>query len=76
LGKKFIFASVSGVIITVYNVKGQKVTTLVDKHFENGSHTVTWNGKDNNNKAVASGIYFYKISTGKSSAMKKMLLLK
>ena len=66
----------SNVKLTVYNVKGQKVTTLVDKHFENGSHTVTWNGKNNNNKAVASGIYFYKISAGKSSAMKKMLLLK
>ncbi|MBL7148614.1 MAG: T9SS type A sorting domain-containing protein [Candidatus Cloacimonetes bacterium] len=66
----------SNVSIAVYNVKGQKVTTLVDKHFENGSHTVTWNGKDSNNKSVSSGIYFYKISAGKSSAMKKMLLLK
>ena len=66
----------SNVEISVYNIKGQKVTKLVDKHFENGSHTVTWNGKDNNNKYVSTGIYFYKISAGRSSAMKKMLLLK
>nr|MBC8416099.1 T9SS type A sorting domain-containing protein [Candidatus Cloacimonadota bacterium] len=72
----FSLKNSSNVKLTVYNVKGQKVTTLVDKHFENGSHTVTWNGKDSNNKSVSSGIYFYKISSGKSSAMKKMLLLK
>ena len=72
----FDLASESDVIITVYNIKGQKVTTLTDNHFENGSHTVTWNGKDSNNRSVASGIYFFKITAGKSSAMKKMLLLK
>jgi flagellar hook assembly protein FlgD len=57
-------------------LKGQKVTTLIDKHIENGSHTVTWDGKNNNNKSVSSGIYFYKLSAGKETAMKKMLLLK
>jgi predicted glutamine amidotransferase len=72
----FDISSESDVSITVYNVKGQKVTTLVDKHFENGSHTVTWNGKDSNNKSVSTGIYFYKISAGKETQVKKMLLLK
>jgi hypothetical protein len=67
----------SDVSITVYNVKGQKVTTLVDKHFENGSHTVTWNGKDSKNKSVSSGIYFYKLNVNnKTEAVKKCLLLK
>ena len=72
----FTLSSETDVSITIYNIKGQKVTTLVDKHFENGSHIVTWNGKDSNEKSVTSGIYFYKIFTGKASAMKKMLLLK
>ncbi|MCK4655097.1 MAG: T9SS type A sorting domain-containing protein [Candidatus Cloacimonetes bacterium] len=72
----FDISSESDVSITVYNVKGQKVTMLVDKHFENGSHTVTWNGKDSNNKSVSTGIYFYKISAGKETQVKKMLLLK
>ncbi|MCK4654556.1 MAG: T9SS type A sorting domain-containing protein [Candidatus Cloacimonetes bacterium] len=72
----FSLKNSSNVKLTVYNVKGQKVTMLVDKHFENGSHTVTWNGKDEAGKNVSSGIYFYKISAGKETQVKKMLLLK
>ncbi len=67
--------------IIIYNIKGQKVMTF--DTFPSGScrigtseYSVVWNGKDSNNKSVSSGIYFYKISAGKSSAMKKMLLLK
>jgi hypothetical protein len=66
----------SNVKLIVYNVKGQKVKQLVSDQLLAGQHSIEWNGKDNNNKSVASGIYFYKISAGKSSAMKKMLLLK
>ena len=72
----FDLASESNVSIIVYNIKGQKVTTLTDNHFENGSHTVTWNGTDENYKSVASGLYFYKLSSGKETQVKKMLLLK
>ncbi len=66
----------SKVELNVYNVKGQLVKTLVNDFLEKGKHTVEWNGSDSSNKTVASGIYFYKVSSGKSSAMKKMLLLK
>ncbi len=66
----------SNVEISIYNMKGQKVKQLINDHLSSGQHTIEWNGTDGNNKSVASGIYFYKISTGKSSAMKKMLLLK
>ncbi|MCK4312034.1 MAG: T9SS type A sorting domain-containing protein, partial [Candidatus Cloacimonetes bacterium] len=62
--------------LSIFNIKGQKVKQLVSDHISAGEHSVIWNGKDSNNKSVASGIYFYKLSTGKSSAMKKMLLLK
>ena len=72
----FDLASESNVSIIVYNIKGQKVTTLTDNHFENGSHTVTWNGTDENYKSIASGLYFYKLSSGKETQVKKMLLLK
>jgi len=69
----------SEVELAIYNLKGQKVKQLVSNsagQLSAGQHTVTWNGTDNNNKSVSSGIYFYKLSAGKSSAMKKMLLLK
>ncbi len=62
--------------LSIYNVKGQKVKQLVNDQLSAGQHSIEWNGKDANNKSVSSGIYFYKISTGNSSAMKKMLLLK
>jgi len=58
--------------LTVYNVKGQKVKTLVDnKKINSGHHSVTFNGD-----ALSSGVYFYKLESGKNSLMKKMLLVK
>jgi len=72
----FDLASESNVNITVYNVKGQKVKQLMNEQLLVGQHSIEWSGKDTNNKSVSSGIYFYKISAGKSTSMKKMLLLK
>ena len=51
-------------------------TTLRMTQAGSKTYSIVWNGKDSNNKVVASGIYFYKISSGKESIMKKMLLLK
>ena len=63
--------------ITVYNIKGQKVRTLVNEKKRNGLYKVIWNGKDNKNKTVASGVYLYKLNVnGKTVAVKKFLLLK
>ena len=72
----FDLASEPNVNITVYNVKGQKVKQLMNEQLSIGQHSIEWNGKDTNNKSVSSGIYFYKISAGKSTSMRKMLLLK
>jgi len=72
----FDLASESKVSVSVYNLKGQKVKQLVNDQLSAGQHTIEWNGTDGNNKSVASGIYFYKISTGNDTDMRKMLLLK
>ncbi|MDO9577126.1 MAG: T9SS type A sorting domain-containing protein [Candidatus Cloacimonadales bacterium] len=65
------------VTIEVFNVKGQKVTTLVDGYQTAGDHMATWNGKDVNNSSVSSGVYFYKMKTGgRYTSTKKMILLK
>ncbi|NQT65596.1 MAG: T9SS type A sorting domain-containing protein [FCB group bacterium] len=66
----------SDVELSIYNVKGQKVITLTNEFLVKGLHSIEWNGKNNNNKSASSGIYFYKISAGKSTTMRKMLLLK
>lgn len=63
--------------LSIYNIKGQKVKTLVHDELERGSHQVIWNSKDNTGKSVATGIYFYKMSVNsKDKSIKKMLLLK
>ena len=72
----FSLVNNADVKISVYNIKGQKVKTLIDDQYSKGTHSVIWNGKDSNDKKVASGLYFYKLSSGKETQVKKMLLLK
>jgi hypothetical protein len=64
--------------VEIFNVKGQKVRTLIDNKFmEKGNHSIVWNGTDDNNQPVSTGIYFYQLeSDGKPIASRKMMLLK
>lgn len=64
------------VSLDIYNIKGQKVKALVNDRQVAGRHNVVWNGKDDSNRNVASGVYFYKIRSGKFSSTKKMILMK
>jgi len=61
----------SHVELTIYNILGQKVETLVDREMEAGNHTVTWNADK-----VSSGVYFYRIAAKDFTETKKMLMLK
>ena len=62
--------------ISVYNILGQKVKTLLNEELEAGNYTSTWNGKDDKGYDVSSGIYFYKLNSQEFSATKKMLLVR
>ncbi len=62
--------------LEVFNVLGQKITTLVDKAKAPGTYTVQWDGRDEAGSTVASGIYFYRLSRGDQTESKKMMLLK
>ena len=64
------------VILSIYNIKGQKVKTICNEFFELGDYSLVWNGMNSSNKQVASGIYFYKLETHRFTKVKKMLLLK
>ena len=67
----------SNIQIEIYNIKGQKVNTLVNKEFSKGSHSISWNGDDEYGSSVSSGIYYYKLNVnGKNEAVKKCMLLK
>lgn len=52
----------SNVEISIYNVLGQKITTLIDTYQVAGLHQVEWNGRDQSGNVVPNGIYFYRIS--------------
>ncbi|MCD4828323.1 MAG: right-handed parallel beta-helix repeat-containing protein [Candidatus Cloacimonetes bacterium] len=62
--------------LAVYNIRGQRVRTLANEDMIRGYHAVKWDGRDSNGSSVASGVYFYRLSTGSWSTVKKMLLLK
>jgi len=62
--------------LSVFNLLGQEITTLVDRAFPAGSHEVIWNGRNNSGMPVASGVYFYRLETGSFTAARKMVLLK
>ncbi len=64
------------VSLEVYNILGQKIMTLADGHYEAGYHTIQWNGTDENGRAVASGIYLYRLVSDFGADNKKMILMK
>jgi len=65
----------SPVRLEIYNLKGQKVRTLVDETKSAGNYQVEWNCTDDNQK-LSAGIYFYKLTAGIYTSTGKMILIK
>jgi len=62
--------------LNIYNLKGQLVRSLVDATEQKGNHQVVWNGTDDKNLAVGSGIYLYKLDAPGYTRVLKMMLMK
>jgi hypothetical protein len=63
--------------LQIFDITGRRVKTLVTgSSYETGTHTVTWNGRDDRNRELASGVYFYRLEAGGFEQTKKMTLLK
>ena len=60
----------------IYNVKGQLVRILVDGDQSAGSHSIQWDGRTDGGLTAASGIYFYRLTSGNWSHTRKMVLMK
>jgi hypothetical protein len=73
---KFSLPEDSWVTLKVYNLLGQVVTTLVDEQKSAGEYAITWNGKNDQNKNVASGVYFYRVKAGDYKSVRRMTLLR
>lgn len=64
------------VTLTIYNVLGQRIVTLMNKSLRNtGFHTVIWDGKDSDGISVASGMYIYRIESEGGFSMSQRLIL-
>jgi len=66
----------TAVKIVIYGLSGEVVATLVNQTMAAGNYRVTWNGKTDDGRAVASGVYFYHLQSEGFTATKKMTLLK
>ncbi|RKX24200.1 MAG: hypothetical protein DRP45_08750 [Candidatus Zixiibacteriota bacterium] len=62
--------------IEVFNVLGRLIATPFDGEASSGENQVVWNGRDQNGSAVASGVYFYRLSADNYTETRKMMLLK
>lgn len=68
---EFTLPKASNVQVKVFNTIGQEVATLADGMLSAGSHMVTFNAKN-----LASGMYFYRLTAGQFTSVKKMMLVK
>ncbi|MDY6916227.1 MAG: FlgD immunoglobulin-like domain containing protein, partial [Candidatus Cloacimonadota bacterium] len=67
----------SQIKVNIYNLKGQKIRTLSRNSLRQGEHNLVWNGTDDENNSVASGVYLYRLQAdGQTKATSKCLLLK
>jgi hypothetical protein len=62
--------------LTIYNLRGQCIATLVNRKEPAGYYTVIWNGQDDQGQPAASGVYFYRLMAGKFEKMRKMVLMR
>ncbi len=73
---RFALPRASHVALKIYNMLGQEIRTLVDADYGAGYHSVRWDGRDKNERAVASGIYLYHLQAGRFSQARKMSLVR
>ncbi len=73
---RYELAKTSMVNLTIYNVRGQKVKTLLDARQGLGKHAIEWDGRNDAYNPVASGVYFVKMKAGDFNMTRKMILIK
>jgi hypothetical protein len=72
----FDLPKASHVKLVIYDIVGREVALVADADYPAGYTELTWNGINKNGVIVSSGVYFYRVSTGSWSQVKKMLMLK
>lgn len=62
--------------LSIYNINGKKVKTIVNDFEKRGYKRIKWNATDDKNNPLAAGVYFYTIQSKDFKETKKMILLK
>jgi flagellar hook assembly protein FlgD len=62
--------------LSIYDITGGKIRTLVNRQMPAGFHQVVWQGRDDSGSSVASGVYLYRIRAGQFQQSRKMVLLR
>ena len=73
---RYTLPEASNVRLTIYNVLGQEVRTLVNAAQSRGVYNVQWNGRDASGRQVATGVYIYRLEAGANVATKNMIFAK
>ena len=73
---EYQISTTSDVEVSIYDINGQLVRTLVNETQNAGSYKLQWNGQDAEHRTVASGTYFYRVKSGSEVLVNKMILLK
>ena len=73
---QFDLAENSNVSVSIFNLVGQKVATLVNDKMDAGVYHIKWNGVDDLGQPLPSGMYFYEMRTQAYQAVKKLVLVK
>jgi flagellar hook assembly protein FlgD len=73
---RYAIAGENAVNLTIYDVAGRKVRTLVNERQRADVYKIVWDGVNDAGVRAASGVYFYKLVAGKFTQTKKMVLLK
>ena len=73
---QFDVAEHSHVSVSIFNLVGQKVASLVNQNMDAGVYTIKWSGLNEGGLALPSGMYFYEMKTSKYHSIKKLVLVK
>ena len=73
---RYSLTATTKVTLSIYDISGKLVKTLVNEHKKPGDYTVMWDGKDEHKQTVAEGVYFYTLETSKQNFTKKLVLMK
>ncbi len=73
---RYFLAVASIVEISIYDISGMRIQTIIHKQQNAGWHDASWDGETNTGQPAVSGIYFYRLTTARKTTVKKMVLIR